>query len=115
METPLYEQLAQTKVHYLMDIQHHNWEEELIIDIFVVADRDRILSIPIPLGNHDDKMIWSADEKGNYFVKSAYKKLQGEFTNAHTICWTTIWNLPIPPKIKIFVWKSFVKYSSYRR
>nr|GMD47360.1 uncharacterized protein LOC109153501 [Ipomoea batatas] len=95
-----------------MDIQHHSWEEELINDIFVVAGKDRILSIPIPLGNHDDKMIWCADEKGNYFVKSAYKKLQGEFTNVHTITLLLKEFLPILVVFCVLRSKSSRQYES---
>nr|GMC75166.1 Polynucleotidyl transferase, Ribonuclease H fold [Ipomoea batatas] len=66
--------------------------------MFTEADRDLILSIPISQGNHADKMIWSPEEKGIYSVKSGYRHLMGEFQNTHIICWSALWNLPIPPK-----------------
>lgn len=74
--------------------------------MFTEADRDLILSIPISQGNHADKMIWSPEEKGIYSVKSGYRHLMGEFQNTHIICWSALWNLPIPPKVKIFVWQA---------
>lgn len=81
MRSPLFEQLADTIVHSLFEVNHCEWGKELLNDIFEEANRDIIRSIPIPNGDHEDKLIWSADENGTYIVKSGYMKLHGEFVN----------------------------------
>nr|GLL44851.1 uncharacterized protein LOC109164950 [Ipomoea trifida] len=59
------EHLAEAKVHSLLDMQGSNWDIELIDDIFEPADRNQIMSIPIPLGCHADKLIWRSDRRTN--------------------------------------------------
>ncbi|PNX94699.1 pentatricopeptide repeat-containing protein [Trifolium pratense] len=56
-----------------------------------------------------DDIIWRFDKKGFYSVKSAYRvcvdvlinrdewKVEGD--------WNKLWNRPIPPKVKHFMWR----------
>ena len=54
-----------------------------------------------------DKLIWSS-HAGICSVKSAYiflsKQAQSK-TQVTNFSWSWIWKIPIPPKIKLFLWK----------
>ena len=64
----------------------------------------------IPLSDFNvsqDKLIWSS-HAGFCSVKSAYiflsKQTQNK-TQETNLSWSWIWKIPIPPKIKLFLWK----------
>lgn len=48
------------------------WNEELIQKNFIPADAEFILQIQRPRGRQDDEIIWDLDNKGVFFVKTAY-------------------------------------------
>ena len=49
-----------------------------------------------------DKISWRWDSKGKYTTQSLYSMLNySGILTAHSLIW---WSLPIPPKIKIFMW-----------
>lgn len=102
-EMPSY--LRDAKVSSLMKVQDTGWDEEVIEDIFMPEDRDKILSIPIPNTAHKDKLIWMGEEKGVYSVKSCYRLLTWEETPEPNCMWNTIWKLSLPPKVKVLAWQ----------
>ncbi|KAL5818842.1 hypothetical protein ACOSQ4_022684 [Xanthoceras sorbifolium] len=58
-------------------------------------------------------LIWHFDKNGEYSVKSGYRiaaqeklSLKGSSSCPDSKWWLAIWNLNIPPKIKIFIWRS---------
>ncbi|KAL5832174.1 hypothetical protein ACOSQ4_017528 [Xanthoceras sorbifolium] len=60
-----------------------------------------------------DSLIWHFDKSGEYSVKSGYRvaaqeklSLSGSSSSPDSKWWLALWNLNIPPKIKIFIWKS---------
>lgn len=72
---------------------------------------DEIARILIdPLKN--DKVVWKYSENGKFSTKSAYLAITGYFEppDSHSSKdnqeWNTlVWNLNIPPKVKVFMWK----------
>ncbi|KAA3469357.1 reverse transcriptase [Gossypium australe] len=48
---------------------------DLIYSTFIVEEADQIVSLPIPITNQSDKVIWSSENLGIYSVKSGYKML----------------------------------------
>ncbi|KAL5803503.1 hypothetical protein ACOSQ4_031808 [Xanthoceras sorbifolium] len=76
------------------------------------AIRDSILEIPLSLGDCADSLIWHFDKSGEYSVKSGYRvaaqdklSLSGSSSSPDSKWWLALWNLNIPPKIKIFIWR----------
>lgn len=84
------------------------WDLDILNDIFEDRDKYQIMSIPLPVHQSQDKMIWKWEEKGDYSVKSCYQFLMGNMQSEEDMCWTTMWNLDIPPKVKLFFWQTCV-------
>ncbi|KAL5789913.1 hypothetical protein ACOSQ2_004801 [Xanthoceras sorbifolium] len=100
------------KVAYLISPSSHSWDLAKLDQVFVAADRDSILEIPLSLGDCADSLIWHFDKSGEYSVKSGYRvaaqdklSLSGSSSSPDSKWWLALWNLNIPPKIKIFIWR----------
>lgn len=50
----------------------------------------------------NDKIAWRWKHSGNFTVRSIYKILN--FTGINDNKYAIIWTLPLPPKIRIFIW-----------
>ncbi|KAH9697612.1 zf-RVT domain-containing protein [Citrus sinensis] len=103
---------ADAKVAVLID-NENKWKACLIQKIFSKEDAETILNIPLPRSKRKDQVIWHYDKKGEYFVKSGYQvALSMKFLNSpgclssNSSNWSIIWKLPLPEKIKIFIWKA---------
>lgn len=87
----------------------NDWDCDLMRDIFIQEDVEKILKIPISLMNQEDKWIWLGDNKGQYTVKSGYRVLSRAFPQFYvgnpSFNWLKLWNLAIPPTLKNFVWR----------
>ncbi|KAL5805331.1 hypothetical protein ACOSQ3_032131 [Xanthoceras sorbifolium] len=100
------------KVASLISPSSHSWDLTKLDQVFVAADRDSILEIPLSLGDCADSLIWHFDKSGEYSVKSGYRvaaqdklSLSGSSSSPDSKWWLALWNLNIPPKIKIFIWR----------
>lgn len=78
-------------------------------------DRDRILSIPLNYRDVPDRRRWFFDKGGAFIVKSGYRVAFEDFCSSNRESsslrssqkwWQVLWNLNIPPKVKIFVWRA---------
>jgi hypothetical protein len=95
------------------------WDEQLLRDTFSPEDVDEILQIPVD-PNVADCPAWHYDAKGIFSVKSGYKlvvarrdtkigqdasssEVKGE--NGGSYDWYTIWQLQVPNKVKMFIWR----------
>ena len=81
-------------------------ESEFVIWMFDTEEAAYINSIPV------SKLGWNFDNKGVYIVKSGYKLLcnnedVSEVSNRKVTdgCWSKIWNIKVPTKIQIFIWR----------
>ncbi|KAL5836959.1 hypothetical protein ACOSQ3_014128 [Xanthoceras sorbifolium] len=106
------EDVSNLKVASLISPSSHSWDLAKLDQVFVAADRDSILEIPLSLGDCNDSLIWHFDKNGEYSVKSGYRvaaqeklSLKGSSSCADSKWWLALWNLNIPPKIKIFIWR----------
>lgn len=72
-------------------------------EVFNARDSNIILNIPVSFRKPPDAWIWFWEPKGNYSVKSCYRMLIGEIHD--TFEWHKIWQLNIPPKVKVFCWQ----------
>ncbi|MFQ6619331.1 hypothetical protein Gotur_000044 [Gossypium turneri] len=51
----------------------NRWNRYLIYSTFTMEEADQIVSLPIPITNQSDKVVWSNENSGIYSVKSGYK------------------------------------------
>ncbi|KAL5783938.1 hypothetical protein ACOSQ2_006330 [Xanthoceras sorbifolium] len=104
--------LEDLKVASLISPSSHSWDLAKLDQVFVAADRDSIMEIPLSFGDCNDSLIWHFDKNGEYSVKSGYRvaaqeklSLKGSSSCPDSKWWLALWNLNIPPKIKIFIWR----------
>lgn len=80
-------------------------------------ERDGIGNIYLNGMDKADKKYWIHEKKGHYTVKSGYWSLyKNTFLHQNPdapstsrnedMTWGAIWDMHIPPKIKIFIWKA---------
>ncbi|KAL5548938.1 hypothetical protein UlMin_024571 [Ulmus minor] len=89
------------------------WNTQLLEETFWPIDIAEITNITVPRNREADKLWWFFEKKGSYTVKSGYK-LACDLNNpifdstsaGGSNWWTTLWTLKLPPKIKIFLWRS---------
>ena len=74
-----------------------------------MRDVDEILKIPLLHLEQNDAIIWRFEKKGVYLVKSAYRVCVDVLINRDEWKvdgdWNKLWSLPIPPKVKHFMWR----------
>lgn len=113
--------LTNAPVATLIDTTHGCWDINALGDIFWDEDVAHILKIPVSNTNYEDVRVWNFTKHGFYYVRSAYyiaqemiKELHQNKTGSSSrvdspdLNW--IWQLRVPNKIKVFVWR-FVKHS----
>ncbi|XP_031131672.1 uncharacterized protein LOC116033057 [Ipomoea triloba] len=107
LQTGCIEELKEAKVCNLMTA-NGDWDDEVVRDLFSSYDVPRILSTPIS-PNHHDTWCWKGDVRGQYMVRHGYHLLMHNFlvqdSNVLFSDWGRLWNLPVPPKVKNFLWR----------
>ncbi|CAL1353300.1 unnamed protein product [Linum trigynum] len=106
-------QLTDQFVASLINPLSRTWNKDLLCNYFTNDSVKLILSIPLPSSPRTDKYIWHYSDTGEYTVKSGYHLLSEEraemFSNLpphlDSQFWKTLWSLPIPPKLKFFLWR----------
>ncbi|XP_030502811.1 uncharacterized protein LOC115717981 [Cannabis sativa] len=97
------------KVNNLLKVGSLQWDEEVLHDLFVQRDINLIRCIPLSPFSVEDYWYWMLETRGDYSVKSAYRALQdsnGRWnTQDNSGFWEMFWNLKLPPKMKIFLWR----------
>lgn len=74
--------------------------------MFTARDAKLILSIPLLATNKEDKLIWAMEDKGIFTVKSCYRALMQNWPREEIKAWTKVWNMKLPPKVKVFFWQT---------
>jgi hypothetical protein len=102
-----------TKVHELIDPATGVWDEGLVRDTLWEVDANVVLKIPIK-EDFNDFVAWHYDNKGIFTVKSGYHLyMTVNYPNTPGVSgdgealvqWKIIWDLPVVPKIKQFMWR----------
>ena len=106
--------LDQSSVSLLIDLVTGGWHDELVRQVFLLADVHSILSIPLSVRMPRDKLVWAFTLKGNFTVCSAYKIVVVDFmathmegtsnSEDHITLWRRLWSLNVSNKIKSFAW-----------
>lgn len=97
-------------VDAIMNKVNHTRRMDIISDLFVSADVDRITQVPINTSNSPDTHLWAASDDGIFHVRDAYSIAINSRIVASTSrdcdpLWKKLWKLRIPPKAKIFLWR----------
>lgn len=91
---------------------------QLLNDLFSVEEVEAIQSIPLSVGDVEDRIIWHYERNGKYSVRSAYQVAQGiieshgndaagsssSFSGVGERFWKKLWNANVPGKVKIGAW-----------
>ncbi|KAA3460765.1 reverse transcriptase [Gossypium australe] len=99
------------KVAELICSNERVWNKELIENTFPADVVESILRIPLSMEPHDDFLAWSDESSGVFFVRSSYKLLQRLDPTAYALhniyrdFYRKLWQIEIPSKMKIFIWK----------
>ncbi|KAK2639750.1 hypothetical protein Ddye_027545 [Dipteronia dyeriana] len=90
-----------------------NWDVKCLKHHLCNEYVDSILKIPTGSNRTADTMLWHYEGNGRYTVKSGYwlgyKLMEGPRTsnvNSSSQWWIFLWNLNVPLKVKIFIWKA---------
>ncbi|XP_057747939.1 uncharacterized protein LOC130967135 [Arachis stenosperma] len=112
---------GEEQVRKVSDLIKHGegWNENRIREIFPGNIAESITRTPISLINKKDNLIWPYTVEGHYTVKSGYRAAKEEkdakeeiklneasSSQNHREIWGTIWRLPVPQKIRMFLWKA---------
>jgi len=107
---------TELKVADFIDKEAGCWREDMVRQMFLPVDAEMILRIPLCTSWPADKLIWHFTSNGSFSVRSAYHLLGALMRGDHPsssngTCqqlWKTIWDLDVPPRIRIFGWKVVV-------
>lgn len=73
-------ELEDATVMSLMVTNERKWDEEILTDLFNDRDVQFIKNIPLSDIDRRDSWMWFFDGKGEFSVKSCYRKLVGEYS-----------------------------------
>ncbi|KAL8115417.1 hypothetical protein AgCh_022054 [Apium graveolens] len=96
--TEMHEEWEHVLVNHLFDETGTRWDEDILYDLFNERDRRLIMQIPLSLRNTGDRWTWMFEDKGNFSVKSCYRRLRGEVECIDKRFWNRLWHLQLPGK-----------------
>ncbi|XP_058776247.1 uncharacterized protein LOC131650559 [Vicia villosa] len=100
-----------TRVSNFIDHDLWCWNSHALARVFSPADIHNISSIPLSRRSPEDALIWHFSADGVYSVKSAYHVLNRERVanilgpSVSSSIWRKIWKVPLPSKIRYFLWR----------
>lgn len=105
------------RVADLINLVTGTWDVGFIESVFWEVDRARIMAIPLGKVGADDRMVWHYSKDGMFSVRSCYHFIfestsslaagpSGITSGDEPHRWRDIWCLPIPPKIRMFLWRA---------
>lgn len=91
------------------------WNKQLLKEEVPPEVAESIISIPIPLFNRADQLVWHYNSSGAYTVKSGYHVAFQEAQAKHEGkpessfqpnkgLWKAVWGMKVPSKVKSFWW-----------
>ena len=110
-------------VSALINEDSRRWKVDTLKSLFFPFEVETILNIPLSYSLPEDKIIWIRNKRGEFSVKSAYYVAltvinssdcgESSHGDPRIPLWKRIWQLKIPPKIRIFCWKACVCLTNY--
>ena len=101
------------KVNDFIDPYTNQWDRAKVNSWFLPQSREEVLKIHFENVEAQDKMVWNENKSNTFSVRTAYHvalRLKqgsgGEHSRARADkrVWNKLWKLPIPPKVRNFVW-----------
>lgn len=106
LTTAMPQELQHATVNNLMAENQKEWDEDVISDVCNERDRNLIRQIPIPRSRKDDSWFWLLVEKGEFTVRSCYRRLHGDHEFLQREFWKKLWDLNLPGKVTNFLWRA---------
>ena len=121
LQSPLPESLIGAHFADLISPMTKHWDFSLLNNLFLPHEIISIMSIPLCKNRVANKILWPSNQPGLYTVKFGYQFLVDEqrnygadglqFGQANVLPlshaeWKKIWSLPIPNKVRNFVWRA---------
>ena len=113
--SPRIEEVSNWSVANLLEPGGGGWNEQLVDDIFLPFEAQRIKSIPLCVTDQEDYLSWPRCKLGSYPVKTGYQLLSESEMNSLPSSsdsevikrfWKYIWQLKVPNKEKVFLWRA---------
>lgn len=89
----------------LFAMNQKTWVQEILRDICNDRDCELIKQIQIPQQSKEDSWWWVFDDKGEFMVKSCYRRLREETYCPDRNFWKKVWELKLPGKVVNFFWR----------
>lgn len=102
---------SEVTVDALIDTVHNSWREEVISEVLLPVDKDRILQIPLSTSGAIDERVWTGSNDGVFRVRDMYamtlrEQFEVSSSNGCDLIWQQVWGLNVHPKAKLFLWRS---------
>ncbi|KAL8149291.1 hypothetical protein AgCh_006337 [Apium graveolens] len=85
------------------------WDVQKVERDFHAEDSKLILQTRIPQIEVANRLAWTGSHKGIYTVKTGYRFWEASNVNRDNMIesqgWTKLWNLQLPHKTKVFLWR----------
>ncbi|KAH1057629.1 hypothetical protein J1N35_035694 [Gossypium stocksii] len=99
-----------SKVYDLIDRDTSTWKQDVIRTVFGEEQLKTILSIPLAGSRPPDVLVWRGDNSDVYTARSGYHwliteenhRIHNDITREY---YTKLWDLKMPSKIRILLWK----------
>ncbi|CAJ2659545.1 unnamed protein product [Trifolium pratense] len=92
----------------LMSAEDKQWDEDVVRSLVGAEDVDSVLNTPLLDSATVDSLTWWPDSRGIFSVKSAYHLAVNNLIDTSYLRvngdWSLVWNLEVPPVVKIFMW-----------
>lgn len=93
-------------VQNLFEENQRAWDVDILSNICNDRDKKLIRQIPIPMRPREDDWYWILEDKGEFSVRSCYRKIHGESECVNKSYWKNIWSLQLPGKVIDFIWRA---------
>ncbi|GAU49883.1 hypothetical protein TSUD_408220 [Trifolium subterraneum] len=99
----------------IMNREAQGWNEQVIKEIFIPQEAEKILQIPIIDRSQPDTNTWANTRDGNYTVKTGYQAIidwekdnqqdRASSSTTNNEHWNMLWKLKVPPKQSHLIWR----------
>ena len=116
LQSPLTIELQNAKVSSLINHSTHQWNVQLLPNLFSHMKADQIAQLPLTRTTSEDSLFWPYVQSGQYTTKSGcyFLKTKANMVNSQSPSqaklikplWKKIWSLSVPCKIRNFLWRA---------
>lgn len=99
----MFPELEHATVDNLMSIDGRTWDVDIINEFCNERDKALIQQVPIPMRQKPDSWFWLPEAKGDFYVRSCYRLLRGEFECQERKFRRKLWSLRVPGKVQNFM------------